>query len=93
MRPSALVSRDRDGSRRREACGPGRSSGQTASALRARQPESARTLDDLVVEAWAGLRADAPIACPWCDSTMEPRWSAGAGVVGGRCRRCGTELA
>ena len=93
MRPAGLRSRDRDGGRRREVCGPGRSSAQSTSVLRARQSESARTLEDLVVEAWAGLRADAPIACPWCDSTMEPRWSAGAGVVGGRCRRCGTELA
>ena len=93
MRPAALVSRDRDGGRRREACGPGRSSVQAQSVLRERPAESARTLEDLVVEAWTALRADAPIACPWCDSTMEPRWSAGAGVVGGRCRRCGSELA
>ena len=88
-----LTSRDRDVARRRFGCAPGRSGAQGASTLRAHPPEAARTLDDLMVEAWAGLRADAPIACPWCDATMEPRWSAGAGVVGGRCRRCGSELA
>ena len=93
MTVSTLVGRDRDASRRRVACGTDRSHAPAAGALRARRPESARTLEDLVVEAWAGLRGDAPIACPWCDATMEPRWSAGAGVVGGRCRRCGTELA
>ncbi len=93
MTPRALMSRERDAGRRRVACAPGRSAVAGAAVLRAREPESAATLEDLVLESWSGLRADASIACPWCDGAMEPRWSAGAGVVGGRCRRCGTELA
>ena len=92
MSRPTLVSRDRDVVRRRVACGPGRGPVPGASALRAHQPETARTLEDVVVEAWVGLRADAPIACPWCEAAMEPRWSAGAGVVGGRCDGCGTEI-
>lgn len=93
MSSSRITGRERDVARRRIGCVPVRSGAQAVSTLRARRAEPARTLDDLMVDAWAGLRADAPIACPWCDETMEPRWSAGAGVVGGRCRRCGSELA
>ena len=90
MRTSTLV-RERDGGSRRAQC-----TSQRARELPRATPilasESARTLEDLVIETWAGLRADAPAACPICDSVMEPRWSAGAGVVGGRCRQCGTEM-
>jgi hypothetical protein len=50
------------------------------------------TLDDLVSEGWAGLAAAGSIACPICAGAMSPRWSAGAGVVGGRCGDCGTTL-
>jgi hypothetical protein len=51
------------------------------------------TLDDLLSGAWEGLTAAASSAgCPVCDGELEPRWSAGAGVVGGRCRDCGSEL-
>ena len=51
------------------------------------------TLDDLVSGAWEGLAAAASsTACPVCTGTLEPRWSAGAGVVGGRCRDCGSEM-
>jgi hypothetical protein len=51
------------------------------------------TLDDLVSGAWEGLTAAASsTACPVCQGELEPRWSAGAGVVGGRCRDCGSEL-
>ena len=51
------------------------------------------TLDDLLSGAWEGLTAAiAPTACPVCQGELEPRWSAGAGVVGGRCRDCGSEL-
>jgi hypothetical protein len=51
------------------------------------------TLDDLLSGAWEGLTAAASsAACPVCDGELEPRWSAGAGVVGGRCRDCGSEL-
>jgi hypothetical protein len=53
----------------------------------------AATLDDLVSGAWEGLTAAASsTACPVCAGALEPRWSAGAGVVGGRCRDCGAEL-
>ena len=50
------------------------------------------TLDDLIVGAWDGLRAGAPAECPVCATTMAPRHSAGAGVVGGRCSGCGSTL-
>jgi hypothetical protein len=51
------------------------------------------TLDDLLSGAWEGLTAAAcSTACPVCQGELEPRWSAGAGVVGGRCRDCGSEL-
>lgn len=52
-----------------------------------------RSLDDLLSETWEGLSiGDAPAACPVCDGELVRRWSAGAGVVGGRCRDCGSEL-
>jgi hypothetical protein len=51
------------------------------------------TLDDLLMATWDGLAsASAPVACPVCDGELVRRWSAGAGVVGGRCRDCGSEL-
>jgi hypothetical protein len=55
--------------------------------------ERARTLDDVLSEAWEGVSAGALFTtCPVCDGELAPRWSAGAGVVAGRCRDCGTEL-
>ena len=51
-----------------------------------------RTLDDVLSEAWEGLAATARARCPVCATPMTPRWSAGAGVVGGRCGGCGSEL-
>ena len=57
------------------------------------EDDGAETLDELVSGAWEGLIAGAsPTACPVCEGVLEPRWSAGAGVVGGRCRDCGTAL-
>ena len=50
------------------------------------------TLDDLLSGAWEGLAAALPAACPVCHGELAPRWSAGAGVVGGRCGDCGSEL-
>ncbi len=50
------------------------------------------TLDDVLSGAWEGLLATASTACPVCEGELTPRWSAGAGVVGGRCRDCGSEL-
>jgi hypothetical protein len=55
--------------------------------------EQSRTLDDLLSASWDGLSAEsAAVACPVCDGELVRRWSAGAGVVGGRCRDCGSEL-
>jgi hypothetical protein len=51
------------------------------------------TLDDLLSGAWEGLRAaTSTTACPICAGELVPRWSAGAGIVAGRCRDCGSEL-
>ena len=61
--------------------------------MRARASEPGRTLDDVLSEAWVGVSAGVlPAACPVCDGELAPRWSAGAGVVAGRCRDCGSEL-
>jgi hypothetical protein len=55
--------------------------------------ERSRTLDDVLSGAWEGLSAAASFtACPFCHGELAPRWSAGAGVVGGRCHDCGSEL-
>ena len=53
---------------------------------------SAPTLDTLLVEAWSDVTAGAPTECPVCAGPMQPRWTAGAGVVGARCGDCGTTL-
>jgi hypothetical protein len=50
-------------------------------------PCGARSLAEVVDSAWAGIQAEAPVACPICDGRMEPRASVGV------CRDCGTELA
>jgi len=52
----------------------------------------APTLEDLISGAWEGVSAASAVACPVCAGTMAPRWSAGAGTVGGRCADCGTTL-
>ena len=49
-------------------------------------------LGDAVDSAWSALEAGFPAACLLCGDAMRPRWSAGAGVVGGRCPDCGTNL-
>ena len=66
----------------------------TATAIAIAEPPAAtaRTLEDLLLGAWDGLAAGGAIECPVCASAMTPRWSAGAGVVGGRCGGCGTTL-
>lgn len=51
-----------------------------------------QTLDDLLTSTWDGLTAGVTAACPVCDGELVPRWSAGAGIVGGRCGDCGSEL-
>jgi hypothetical protein len=53
----------------------------------------ARTLDAAVSSLWASLTAGEAATCPVCDTAMEPRRSPAAGVVGGRCRSCGSTLA
>lgn len=93
MRASTLIARDRDAGMRRAQCSPGRLAREPLPDAGSGVAEAARTLDDLMAEAWAGLRTGSSIACPVCESAMEPRWSAGAGVVGGRCRGCGSEVA
>jgi hypothetical protein len=51
------------------------------------------TLDDVLSGAWEGLHTAASSSiCPVCEGELAPRWSAGAGVVGGRCRDCGSEM-
>ena len=51
------------------------------------------TLDDAISALWTGLRSGEPGECPVCGTAMEPRHSAGSGVVGGRCGGCSTTLA
>jgi hypothetical protein len=51
-----------------------------------------RTLDDLLSDTWEALHATVTAACPVCGGALAPRWSAGAGVVGGRCGNCGSEV-
>jgi tRNA(Ile2) C34 agmatinyltransferase TiaS len=53
---------------------------------------SAPTLDALLIEAWNDVSAGSAAECPVCSGRMQPRWTAGAGVVGGRCADCGTTL-
>ena len=61
-------------------------------ATTARAHRQGPTLEDLVAGAWEGLLAGAPAACPVCETTLSPRYSAGAGIVGGRCGGCGSTL-
>jgi hypothetical protein len=49
-----------------------------------------RTLDALLMDTWSAVSAGDTAVCPMCSGAMRPRWSAGAGVVGGRCADCGT---
>jgi hypothetical protein len=55
-------------------------------------PAAGPTLDDLLTGTWTRLSAGVDTACPVCAGELAPRWSAGAGIVGGRCRDCGSEL-
>jgi tRNA(Ile2) C34 agmatinyltransferase TiaS len=50
------------------------------------------SLEDLVLQTWTAVAAGEQAPCPVCSGAMQPRWSAGAGVVGGRCGDCGTTL-
>jgi hypothetical protein len=53
---------------------------------------AALTLDERITKVWVGLAASTVTSCPVCAADMTPRWSAGAGVVGGRCGGCGSTL-
>jgi hypothetical protein len=50
------------------------------------------TLDDVLGTAWAAVSSGAATECPVCAGSLQPRWSAGAGVVGARCGDCGATL-
>ena len=50
------------------------------------------SLAAVVSDAWASVASGSLAECPVCSGVMHPRWSAGAGVVGGRCEDCGTTL-
>jgi hypothetical protein len=51
------------------------------------------TLEAAITAIWDDLTTGATTDCPVCGAEMQPRHSAGAGVVGGRCTSCGTTLA
>ena len=50
------------------------------------------TLDELLVGVWVGLAAHHTVPCPACGGALAPRYGAGPGPVGGRCRDCGTTI-
>jgi hypothetical protein len=50
------------------------------------------TLEERIAGAWAQLARGRVAECPLCGGALRPRWSAGAGVVGGRCESCVSEL-
>jgi hypothetical protein len=51
------------------------------------------SLEDAITALWDDLTAGEVTDCPVCGEAMEPRHSAGAGVVGGRCTSCATSIA
>lgn len=55
-------------------------------------PVLGATLADRVADSWETLVSADECSCLLCGEAMVPRWSAGAGVVGGRCGGCGTTL-
>ncbi len=50
------------------------------------------TLDDVMADAWEALALGAPASCPCCGAPLRPRWSAGSGLVGGRCDGCDARI-
>ena len=51
------------------------------------------TLDELIVEVWEGLAADAAAPCPVCRrGTLRAVYGGRARLVKGRCGACGAEL-
>jgi hypothetical protein len=68
--------------------------GGTATATVAAPAMTGPTLDDAVTALWADLQSGSTASCPACGTAaMQPRHSAGAGVVGGRCGACDATLA
>jgi hypothetical protein len=68
--------------------------GGTAVATDAPAAISGPTLDEAISGLWGGLLAGDMATCPACGvAAMQPRHSAGAGVVGGRCGACEATLA
>lgn len=59
-----------------------------APSSRAAEPSLARAISSL----WDGLLAGEPGACPVCGEAMQPRESAAAGVVAGRCGSCSATI-
>jgi hypothetical protein len=64
-----------------------------APGARASRPLAGPTLDDAMSSLWRDLLRAESAACPVCGEPMQPRHSAGAGVVGGRCGGCGSTVA
>ena len=60
--------------------------------LQPQAEDGGATLDDLLSGAWEGLAAARSTTCPVCAGALEPRWSTGAALTGGRCRDCASEL-
>ncbi len=50
------------------------------------------TLGDVVADAWEALAVGASASCPCCGEALRPRWSAGSGLVGGRCDGCDARI-
>ena len=73
---------------------PGDESPEPAGVETVRPHVGAPTLDEAMTALWGGLLAGETATCPACGSdAMQPRHTAGAGVVGGRCLACETTLA
>jgi hypothetical protein len=85
---------DRSADAQRGESGPREAAAAGAVPDRAVAPSriAGPTLDDLLSAAWEGLREEALVDCPVCRGPMQPRPSAGAGVVGGRCGGCAAVL-
>jgi hypothetical protein len=56
-------------------------------------PGDRSTLDDVLSSVWEDLSTRLTASCPLCGGELAPRFGAGHGPVGGRCRTCQTEIA
>ena len=73
---------------------PDLDSGGTAVAAAAPATIAGPTLDEAISGLWGELRRGDTATCPACGAAaMQPRHTAGAGVVGGRCGSCDATLA